>query len=152
MAGLFRSTDRSCGLVGSSFHRTSTSRFFPIEVFRALFLFFRQNTLTKMVGEENSSDKQKVCHKTIQKDDKMTKKKQLTGLVLATGLAVFGSEVQADEIVTATSPAEVEAVSSTTTSQPVTAQAVVDDASQVAQAIDTAVATTEQDWVCSDWQ
>ncbi len=152
MAGLFRSTDRSCGLVGSSFHRTSTSRVFPIEVFRALFLFFRQNTLTKMVGEENSSDKQKVCHKTIQKDDKMTKKKQLTGLVLATGLAVFGSEVQADEIVTATSPAEVEAVSSTTTSQPVTAQAVVDDASQVAQAIDTAVATTEQDWVCSDWQ
>ncbi|HFI0533500.1 TPA: hypothetical protein ACGOXV_000583 [Streptococcus suis] len=80
----------------------------------------------------------------------MTKKKQLTGLVLATGLAVFGSEVQADEIVTATSPAEAEAVSSTTSSQPVTAQdvadaqAVVDEASQVAQAIDTAVATTEQ--------
>ncbi|HEL2361394.1 TPA: hypothetical protein TZR59_001560 [Streptococcus suis] len=88
----------------------------------------------------------------------MTKKKQLTGLVLATGLAVFGSEVQADEIVTATRPAEVEAVSSTTSSQPVTAQdvadaqAVVDEASQVAQAIDTAVATTKQDWVCSDWQ
>ncbi|HEM6308818.1 TPA: SEC10/PgrA surface exclusion domain-containing protein [Streptococcus suis] len=80
----------------------------------------------------------------------MTKKKQLTGLVLATGLAVFGSEVQADEIVTATSPAEAEAVSSTTSNQPVTAQdvadaqAVVDEASQVAQAIDTAVATTEQ--------
>ncbi|MGQ7336642.1 SEC10/PgrA surface exclusion domain-containing protein [Streptococcus suis] len=80
----------------------------------------------------------------------MTKKKQLTGLVLATGLAVFGSEVQADEIVTATSPAEAEAISSTTSSQPVTAQdvadaqAVVDEASQVAQAIDTAVATTEQ--------
>ncbi|MFH6624175.1 hypothetical protein [Streptococcus suis] len=69
----------------------------------------------------------------------MTKKKQLTGLVLATGLSVFGSEVQADEIVTATSPAEAEAVSSTTSSQPVTAQdvadaqAVVDDASQVAR-------------------
>ncbi|MGQ7564302.1 SEC10/PgrA surface exclusion domain-containing protein [Streptococcus suis] len=80
----------------------------------------------------------------------MTKKKQLTGLVLATGLAVFGSEVQADEIVTATSPAEAEAISSTTSSQPVTAQdvadaqAVVDEASQVAQAIDTSVATTEQ--------
>ncbi|HFI0423630.1 TPA: SEC10/PgrA surface exclusion domain-containing protein [Streptococcus suis] len=80
----------------------------------------------------------------------MTKKKQLTGLVLATGLAVFGSEVQAEEIVTATSPAEAEAVSLTTSSQPVTAQdvadaqAVVDEASQVAQAIDTAVATTEQ--------
>lgn len=123
-----------------------------------LFLFSRQNTLTKMVREENGTDKQKVCHKTIQKDDKMTKKKQLTGLVLATGLAVFGSEVQADEIVTATRPAEVEAVSSTTSSQPVTAQdvadaqAVVDEASQVAQAIDTAVATTKQDWVCSDWQ
>ncbi len=122
MAGLFRSTDRSCGLVGSSFHRTSTSRGFPIEVFRALFLFFRQNTLTKMVREENGTDKQKVCHKTIQKDDKMIKKKQLTGLVLATGLSVFGSEVQADEIVTATRPAEAEAVSSTTSSQPVTAQ------------------------------
>lgn len=122
MAGLFRSTDRSCGLVGSSFHRTSTSRGFPIEVFRALFLFFRQNTLTKMVREENGTDKQKLCHKTIQKDDKMTKKKQLTGLVLATGLSVFGSEVQADEIVTATRPAEAEAVSSTTSSQPVTAQ------------------------------
>lgn len=105
-----------------------------------------------MVREENGTDKQKLCHKTIQKDDKMTKKKQLTGLVLATGLAVFGSEVQADEIVTATSPAEVEAVSSTTSSQPVTAQAVVDEASQVAQAIDTAVATTKQYWVCLGWQ
>ncbi|HEL1964514.1 hypothetical protein HO624_09285 [Streptococcus suis] len=88
----------------------------------------------------------------------MTMKKQLTGLVLATGLAVFGSEVQADEIVTAISPAEVEAVSSTISSQPVTAQdvadaqAVVDEASQVAQAIDTAVATTKQDWVCLGWQ
>ncbi|HEM6128969.1 TPA: hypothetical protein U2C01_000773, partial [Streptococcus suis] len=41
---------------------------------------------------------------------------------LATGLSVFGSEVQADEIVTATRPAEAEAVSSTTSSQPVTAQ------------------------------
>ncbi len=122
MAGLFRSTDRSCGLVGYSFHRISTSRGFPIEVFRALFLFFRQNTLTKMVREENGTDKQKLCHKTIQKDDKMTKKKQLTGLVLVTGLSVFGSEVQADEIVTATRPAEAEAVSSTTSSQPVTAQ------------------------------
>ncbi|HFI0942140.1 TPA: hypothetical protein ACGO7A_000510 [Streptococcus suis] len=84
----------------------------------------------------------------------MTKKKQLTGLVLATGLSVFGSEVQADEIVTATSPAEAEAVSSTTghCSGCADAQAVVDEASQVAQAIDTGVATTEQDWVCSDWQ
>ncbi len=51
-----------------------------------------------------------------------------------------------------------EAVSSTISSQPVTAQdvadaqAVVDEASQVAQAIDTAVATTKQDWVCLGWQ
>lgn len=125
---------------------------FSRSLFVQLFLFFRQNTLTKMVREENGTDKQKLCHKTIQKDGKMTKKKQLTGLVLATGLSVFGSEVQADEIVTATSPAEAEAVSSTTSSQPFTAQAVVDEASQVAQAIDTAVATTEQDWACSDWQ
>ncbi|WP_367126715.1 SEC10/PgrA surface exclusion domain-containing protein [Streptococcus suis] len=76
--------------------------------------------------------------------------KFLSGLAVVASASSIVSAVQADEILTATSPAEAEAVSSTTSSQPVTAQdvadaqAVVDEASQVAQAIDTAVATTEQ--------
>lgn len=79
----------------------------------------------------------------------MKKKKQMLSLAVATTVAVFGQDVQAEEIITANSPTEAEAISSTTSSQPVTAQdvanakALVDEASEQVQVVEELISVTE---------
>lgn len=79
----------------------------------------------------------------------MKKKKQMLGLAVATTVAVFGQDVQAEEIITANSPTEAEAISATTITETVTAQdvanakALVDEASEQVQVVEELISVTE---------
>ncbi|HFI0239976.1 TPA: SEC10/PgrA surface exclusion domain-containing protein [Streptococcus suis] len=79
----------------------------------------------------------------------MKKKKQMLGLAVATTVAVFGQDVQAEEIITANSPTEAEAISATTSTETVTAQdvadakALVDEASEQVQVVEELISVTE---------
>ncbi|NRG68115.1 SEC10/PgrA surface exclusion domain-containing protein [Streptococcus suis] len=79
----------------------------------------------------------------------MKKKKQMLGLAVATTVAVFGQDVQAEEIITANSPTEAEAISATTITETVTAQdvanakALVDEASKQVQVVEELISVTE---------
>ncbi|NQJ68819.1 SEC10/PgrA surface exclusion domain-containing protein [Streptococcus suis] len=79
----------------------------------------------------------------------MKKKKQMLGLAVATTVAVFGQDVQAEEIITANSPTEAEAISATTSTETVTAQdvadakALVDEASKQVQVVEELISVTE---------
>lgn len=73
----------------------------------------------------------------------------MLGLAVATTVAVFGQDVQAEEIITANSPTEAEAISATTSTETVTAQdvadakALVDEASEQVQVVEELISVTE---------